>query len=54
MQATVVVARLVFIIGIIAATTPLLFALTTVTFWIITISNVAAYTSLMGAIYPTT
>ena len=49
---TVVVARLVFIGGILAATTPLFFALTTVTFWIIAISNVASYTSLMGAIYP--
>lgn len=49
---TVVAARLVFIGGVLAATTPLLFALTTVTFWIITIANVAAYTSLMGAIYP--
>lgn len=49
---TVVTARLVFIGGVLAATTPLLFALTTVTFWIITIANVGAYTSLMGAIYP--
>jgi MFS family permease len=49
---TVVVARLVFIAGMLAATTPLFFALTTVTFWVITIANVAAYTSLMGAIYP--
>lgn len=49
---TVVTARLVFICGVLFATTPLVFALTTVTFWIITISNVASYTSLMGAIYP--
>ncbi len=49
---TVVVARTVFICGVLAATTPLLLAVTTVTFWIITIANVAAYTSLMGAIYP--
>lgn len=49
---TVVAARLVFIGGVLAATTPLLLALTTVTFWVITIANVAAYTSLMGAIYP--
>lgn len=49
---TVVVARTVFICGVLAATTPLVLALTTVTFWIITIANVAAYTSLMGAIYP--
>ena len=49
---TVMAARTVFIAGVLAATTPLLFALTTVTFWIITIANVAAYTSLMGAIYP--
>src|SRR5688500_20354962 len=49
---TVVVARLVFIAGVLAATTPLVFALTTVTCWVITIANVAPYTSLMGASYP--
>lgn len=49
---TVVAARTVFICGVLAATTPLLLAVTTVTFWIITIANVASYTSLMGAIYP--
>ena len=49
---TVVAARAVFICGVLVATTPLLFAVTTVTFWIITIANVGSYTSLMGAIYP--
>lgn len=49
---TVIVARSVFAVGVLVATTPLLLALTTVTFWVITIANIAAYTSLMGAIYP--
>lgn len=49
---TSTVARLVFIAGVLAATTPLLLSLTTVVFWVITVSNVAVYTSLMQAIYP--
>lgn len=49
---TVVAARAVFICGVLAATTPLFLALTTVTFWVMTIANIAAYTSLMAAIYP--
>lgn len=49
---TVIAARLVFVAGVLAATTPLLLALTTVTFWVMTIANIAAYTSLMAAIYP--
>lgn len=49
---TVVAARSLFIVGVLAATTPLLLALTTVTFWVMTIANIAAYTSLMAAIYP--
>lgn len=49
---TVAAARTFFIVGAIAATTPLMLALTTVTFWVMTIANIAAYTSLMAAIYP--
>ncbi len=50
---TSTLARSLFLIGMLVATTPLMLALTTVTFWIITISNVAAYTALMRGIYPT-
>jgi predicted MFS family arabinose efflux permease len=50
---TSTLARSLFLVGMLVATTPLMLALTTVTFWIITISNVAAYTSLMRGIYPT-
>ena len=50
---TSTLARLVFVFGILVATTPLLFALTTVVFWVIAVSNVAIYTSLMRGIYPT-
>jgi len=50
---TSTLARLVFVLGILVATTPLLFALTTVVFWVIAVSNVAIYTSLMRGIYPT-
>src|SRR6185312_13835474 len=37
---------------VLLAATPFMLALTTVTFWIITVSNVAAYTALMQGIYP--
>lgn len=49
---TIVAARTIFIVGVIAAATPLVLALTTVTFWVMAIANIAAYTSLMAAIYP--
>jgi MFS family permease len=49
---TSTLARLVFIAGVLVATTPLMLALTSVVFWVITISNVAAYTALMQGIYP--
>ena len=45
-------ARVVFLMGVLVATTPLMLAMTTVTFWIIGVSNVAAYTTVMAAIYP--
>ncbi len=49
---TSTLARLVFIAGMLVATTPLMLALSTVSFWILTISNIAAYTALMRGIYP--
>jgi len=49
---TSTLARLLFIAGALVATTPLMLALTTVVFWVVTISNVAAYTALMQGIYP--
>ena len=50
---TSTLARLLFLAGVLLATTPLMLALTTVVFWIVTIANVAAYTALMRGIYPT-
>jgi MFS family permease len=44
--------RFVFMISVVLAATPFMLALTSVTFWIITVSNIAAYTSLMQGIYP--
>jgi MFS family permease len=49
---TSTLARVVFIVGVLLATTPLMLALSTVGFWVVTISNVAAYTALMRGIYP--
>ena len=44
--------RFVFLVSVLLAATPLMLALTSVTFWIITVSNIAAYTALMQGIYP--
>jgi MFS family permease len=49
---TSTLARAIFLCGVLVATTPLMLALTTVGFWVVTISNVAAYTALMRGIYP--
>lgn len=49
---TSTLARSIFVVGVLLATTPLMLAITTVGFWVITISNVAAYTALMRGIYP--
>jgi MFS family permease len=49
---TSTLARTLFLAGVLVATTPLMLALTAVTFWILTIANVAAYTALMRGIYP--
>lgn len=44
--------RVVFLAGVIVATTPLMLAMTTVAFWLIAVANIAAYTTVMAAIYP--
>jgi MFS family permease len=44
--------RFVFLVAVLLAATPLMLALTSVVFWIITVSNIAAYTALMRGIYP--
>ncbi|HEY6203783.1 MAG TPA: MFS transporter [Candidatus Limnocylindria bacterium] len=44
--------RVVFLALVLLAATPFMLALTSVTFWIITVSNIAAYTALMQGIYP--
>ena len=49
---TSTLARVIFLCGVLVATTPLMLALTTVGFWVVTISNVAAYTALMRGNYP--
>jgi MFS family permease len=51
---TATIARALFIAGVLVATTPLMLALTSVAFWVVTLSNVAAYTALMRGIYPGT
>jgi MFS family permease len=48
----VTASRLVFLGGVLVATTPLMLGMTTVAFWIVTIANIAAYTTVMAAIYP--
>ena len=48
----VTAARSVFLVGVLVATTPLMLGLTTVAFWIITLANIAAYTTVMASIYP--
>src|SRR5919204_3616142 len=49
---TTVLARLVFLFGVLIAATPFMLAATTVIFFVIAISNVAVYTALMHGIYP--
>lgn len=48
----VTVSRVVFLAGVLVATTPLMLAMTTLAFWVVTIANIAAYTTVMAAIYP--
>lgn len=44
--------RFVFLASVLLAATPFMLALSSVAFWIITVSNIAAYTALMQGIYP--
>jgi len=44
--------RFVFLVCVLLAATPFMLALSSVAFWIITVSNIAAYTALMQGIYP--
>lgn len=48
----VTVSRAIFLAGVLVATTPLMLSLTSLAFWIVTIANIAAYTTVMAAIYP--
>src|SRR2546428_663421 len=49
---TSALARVVFLLSILAAATPFMLAVTSVAFWVITIANISAYTALMQGIYP--
>src|SRR5438034_10393782 len=49
---TSTLARLLFIAGVLVATTPLMLALTTGVFWVVTIPHVAPYPALLPGIYP--
>ncbi|HET8568591.1 MAG TPA: MFS transporter [Candidatus Limnocylindria bacterium] len=51
-SATVLASRLVFIVGVLVATTPLFLAATTVVSFVIVLGNIAAYTGVMVGIYP--
>jgi MFS family permease len=44
--------RAVFLLSILVAATPFALAVTTAVFWVIAVSNIAAYNALMHAIYP--
>lgn len=48
----VTASRFVFLAGVVVATTPLMLAMTTIAFWVVTLANIAAYTTVMAAIYP--
>ncbi len=48
----VTASRAVFLTGVLVATTPLMLAMTTAAFWVTTLANIAAYTTVMAAIYP--
>jgi len=49
---TATLSRLIFLIGVLAVTTPLALALVSVTTWVISIANMASYATLMQGIYP--
>ena len=48
----VTLSRAIFLAGVLVATTPLMLGVTTLAFWIVTLANIAAYTAVMAAIYP--
>src|SRR5437660_1863539 len=49
---TVTLARATFLAGVLVAATPLMLAMTTVVFFVISVANIGAYTALMHGIYP--
>jgi MFS family permease len=49
---TVTLARAIFLGGVLVAATPLMLAMTTVVFFVISVANIGAYTMLMQGIYP--
>ena len=49
---TATVSRLIFLAGVLLATTPFALALVSVTTWVIAIANMASYATLMQGIYP--
>src|SRR5438034_9201103 len=49
---TVTLARATFLAGVLVAATPLMLAITTVAFFVISVANIGAYTALMQGIYP--
>ena len=49
---TVTLARATFLAGVLVAATPLMLAMTTVVFFVISVANIGAYTTLMQGIYP--
>ena len=48
----VTLARATFLAGVLFAATPLMLAVTTVAFFVISVANIGAYTALMQGIYP--
>jgi MFS family permease len=48
----VTLARATFLAGVLVAATPLMLAMTTVVFFVISVANIGAYTALMQGIYP--
>lgn len=49
---TATLSRVVFLVGVLVATTPLVLSLFNLVSWIIAIANIATYTTLMAGIYP--
>jgi MFS family permease len=49
---TVTLARATFLTGVLFAVTPVMLAVTTVVFFVISVANIGAYTALMQGIYP--